>query len=533
VLSQFSAILWAQIRTVRNRLPRSWAYKVISLFLLLVWYGAFALSAVGLARWIPQIPERMLGEWLGIFLLGLSVVWQVVPLVTLSSGWSLHLRGLRAFPIQPAVLLWIEVSLQVLMSAEFALPLAGVCVGLLRHPEHGNLAPLALLLLLPFNAFLAVALRELVLHSFARNRFRELFAVVIISLAILPQVLLRTTAASRLYPYLTHVANATGTLWHEVGNIALGHSTFASWAIAAAWLTAAYLVAAHQIRAAERLEQHGATPSAVHLSNSAAARFGLLSFLPGTRRDPKAAFIEKELRTLLRAPRFRVVFGMASLFSVVVFLSLTHNDPAGNGFLQLNFVPVVNLYGIVLLGDVLMWNVFGFDGTASANYFATPALLKTVIEAKNSVAILFVALQWVLVLGISTLFRLYVTPKAVLVSLCTTAVVTVHFLAVGNLLSVTMPRYVDPKETLRKQAGGQAQLWLFACVLLALVLGGIPVWAQWAFGLSWVLPVCFAVEFVLGIITYGIALQSSVERGWARREEIVNTLARNSSPLTS
>ncbi len=44
-----------------------------------------------------------------------------------------------------------------------------------------------LLLYIPFNLFLSLAIRELLLHSFERNRFRELFAILLISIGVLPQ----------------------------------------------------------------------------------------------------------------------------------------------------------------------------------------------------------------------------------------------------------------------------------------------------------------------------------------------------------
>src|SRR6185437_9168904 len=278
---QILAIAWAQFRITRNHLPRTTFGGALMWFLSLLWYGVYTAAAVALAMRLPDVPLPQLQHWLPVGLFGVFLFWQIVPLFTLSTGWSLQLNKLRVFPVSDSALFGIEVLLRVTSAPEMLIVLGGALVGLSRHPGIPLLAPLFLLLYIPFNLFLQLAIRDLILYSFERNRFRELFAALIISISILPQLLSRTKLGHILTPYFFATARAF--------------------------------------------------------------------------RDPLAALLQKEFHSLLRMPRFRVLFGMACIFSVVVFIPVTFNQDFhhSSSFIHNNFLPIVNLYGLLLLSDVL------------------------------------------------------------------------------------------------------------------------------------------------------------------------------------
>ena len=176
----------------------------------------FAAFGASLAVALPRTPVRDIQEWLPVGLLSVFLFWQLIPLFTLSSGWSLQLNKLQIYPVSNRALFGIEVLLRLSTAPEMILVLAGTMIGLLRHPEIPGFAPFFLLLYIPFNMFLSLAVRELLLHSFERNRFRELFAILLISIAVLPQILLRTEGGRRVQPYLLSASKGRGTPWHEV-----------------------------------------------------------------------------------------------------------------------------------------------------------------------------------------------------------------------------------------------------------------------------------------------------------------------------
>jgi ABC-2 type transport system permease protein len=247
--------------------------------------------------------------------------------------------------------------------------------------------------------------------------------------------------------------------------------------------------------------------------------------------DPKGALIEKEIRSLLRMPRFRVIFGMACFFSIAVFFPLAFGR-ASSRFIETNFLPVVNLYGLLLLGDSLLWNIFGFDRSAAQVYFVTPLTLKEVVQAKNLTAVLFMILQSVVVFLVAIAFRFPVTFMNLLTAVSASAVVGIFFLSVGNLSSVIVPRPIDPSQTLRKQSGAQIQLWLLGCSVGMFVLVGFAFLARWALDSDWALIGVLAVEFCIGLIVYRISIDSAVQRGIRDRERILQALSKSASPVS-
>src|SRR5436305_3363227 len=185
-----SAIFWAQFRTTRNRLFRSSWGSVLCSFLGLLWYGLLLAWGIGLALVLPSAALKEVENWAPACLLGVFLFWQSVPLFTLSTGAALQLNRIQIYPVPRGALFGIEVLLRLTGSPEMVLLLAGAWIGLLRHPALSPISAMCLLFFLPINLFFSLAIREAVLHSFERNRFRELFAVVMISIGIIPQFLL-------------------------------------------------------------------------------------------------------------------------------------------------------------------------------------------------------------------------------------------------------------------------------------------------------------------------------------------------------
>ena len=237
---QILAIFWAQFRITRNHLPRTSAGSIALSLLTLLWYGLYIGLAIVAAIQLPRMPISGLRNLLPIGLLGVFLFWQIFPLFTLSSGWSLQLNKIRPYPVRDSALFGIEVLLRLTSAPEMILVLGGAFVGLIRHPLIPLWAPFLLFLYIPFNLLLQLAVRDMVLFAFQRNRFRELFAVVVICLAILPQFLVRTPMGHRLRPYFFATAQGRLTPWHAVSALSLGSLSLLSIAVVAIWIWAAY-----------------------------------------------------------------------------------------------------------------------------------------------------------------------------------------------------------------------------------------------------------------------------------------------------
>ena len=127
--------------------------------------------------------------------------------------------------------------------------------------------------------------------------------------------------------------------WQAVSALSLGSFSAPFDCVVAIWILAAYGWA----------DGNSTRASAEEGSVPPVARRGLPGCKPlGTRlldwparlfRDPLGAVLQKEFHSLLRMPRFRVLFGMACVFSVVVFIPIHFHQAFHHGeeFIRRNF----------------------------------------------------------------------------------------------------------------------------------------------------------------------------------------------------
>ena len=131
-----------------------------------------------------------------------------------------------------------------------------------------------------------------------------------------------------------------------------------------------------------------------------------------------------------------------------------------------------------------------------------------------------------IVLAVLAVLRIPFNPMNAGNAIASELVVLIYFLAAGNLSSVRLARAVDPRQTLRKNAGTRMQAWTFFATVSMFALGGLAYWARWATGSYWASFAVLAIEFAIGCVVYWISLQSAVERGLNSREEMIGALSR-------
>ncbi len=532
---QIGAILWAQFKSIRNALPRTNIGTILASLVSLIWYGSFAMVALALASVTPLVPLRDVHRFLPVVLLGIFLFWQIFPLMTLSSGWSIELSKLLVYPIREETLFSVEVLLRVTTAPEMIIVLLGLIVGLMRHPQLPGAGPALLLFYLPLNLFLSLGTRELVRRLLSRERLKTLLLILFLAISVLPSLVFNTALGERAKPFLMGAAGANGTPWQEFASLALGDKPLLALSICCAWIVAAFLFARKEFA-----RMIACDPASFEPANSSLAkqrgrqRWPKILFSLPSRifRDPLAALIEKELRVLSRSPRFRLLFGMACVFSVVVFFPLAFGR-MGSAFLHENYLPSISAYGLLILGDTLLWNMFGFDGHAAQLYFVAPVQLAAVVRAKNIVAIAAIALMTILISAAGFLFRTGAGLASVAASALLTFVLTVFFLAFGNLMSVLMPRPVDPNQAMRTQGSAKASALVLLCALMLIVPVGLAFVARWAFDAEWPFFVVLACDFIAGLAFYYVATETALERAENQKERILELLSRNRGPIGS
>lgn len=530
--SQVRAILWAQFRTVRNYLPRTTFGTALVWLLGGAWYGLFVAIAFGLAAGLPHVPAKELPRSAALILFFLLLFWQIFPLMTLNSGWSLDLKRLLAYPIHERTMFAIEALLRITTAFETLILITGIMVGLARHPGIPAWRPLFLLVYIPFNLFLSLGIRETLLGVFRKRRFKELFAVFFLIVVLSPSLIANTPLGAKLGPIVFKLAVNAATPWFDAASLATSTPSFLSAGAMVVWTVAAYLFAMRQFSMGLRHDRSGFDAGARHKPAGKARRETFFGWIDRLFRDPTAALIEKEFRILLRSPRFRVLFGMSCVFSVIVFLPFASGRLAWHGTSE-NYLPAVSCYGLVLLGEVLLWNALGFDRKAAQIYFVAPVHFSAVLRAKNIVALVFILFMSVLIAVVGSLFRLQVTLLSVAASVSLTLVLAIFFLAFGNLTSVLLPRSIDPNQAMRRQTSGQVSLWFLLAVVVLLVPIGLAFAARWAFDSEWAFFAVLAVDLVIAAALYHVATESAISRAERDRERILDALGKGADVIAS
>lgn len=531
---QIAAIFWAQFRTIRNYLPRTSLGAVLLGLITLAWYGLFCVGAVGLAKGMQYLPMDKLRLYFPAGMLALLLFWQIFPVMTMSSGWSLELNKLLVYPIHPRTLFLVELMLRFTTSPESLILLIGAIWGLLAHPGMHGLWPLLLLLYVPFNLLLSLAVREWIMSLFRKKRLREVLMLLIVSVSVLPSLLANTSLGERLRPYYLYAAKGPGTPWHEFASLGLGRPGLLPVAAAVFWLVLAWWLSRRQFAASLMLDYGQAGGDRSTRGTGAATKPGfvemLANFVSSVLPDPYAALVEKEVSSLLRTPRFRVLFGMACFFSVVIFFPMAFGRH-GASFLASNYVAFVNTYGMLICGEVLIWNVFGFDRRAAQLYYITPAGFKQVLLAKNAVAAFFIGIQTLVVVAASFVMPTRGDVAAIVGGIAISGVVFLFFLAAGNYASVSFPRPVQPNQTFRRQAGGKTQLILLVSYILMAIPVGLAFLARWATGKDWVFFAVLAFDLFAAACFYYVSLEPVMAIGVRDRERIIDALSKGADPI--
>ena len=133
---QILAIVWAQFRITRNHLPRT-TVGAVSMWILHCLFGipcllvspswpSSAFRHLRMQTCAKPCPSRLLAFFL---------YNQTIPLLTLSTGWSLQINKLQVYPIRDSALFGLEVLLRITSAPEFMVVLLGGVIGLARRSD--------------------------------------------------------------------------------------------------------------------------------------------------------------------------------------------------------------------------------------------------------------------------------------------------------------------------------------------------------------------------------------------------------------
>ncbi len=535
-----AAIIRAQLLSMRSfRLGSSRRGAILSVITALIWYGFWTVVAALGSQFVANGDRALLQNNLPLGFLLVFGYWQLAPLISASLGASLDLKKLLVYPIAHEKLFLVEVLLRLTNGAEMLVVLTGGWIGLLRNPELGgwSAAPrlaACLVLFVAFNLLLSAGVRNLLERLLARKRIREVLVLFLVLTTAVPRLLVYGSVQPHHLDKWFSVTGSPLWPWAAASRLATGPNAVAALATIASWTVFALAFGRWQferslrydIQAAQATDQRGTAAAEASWTDRV---FRLPSlFLP----DPMAAIVEKELRSLTRTPRFRLVFIMGFSFGILVWLPLvmgTHRSP--ESILAKNFLVLVSLYALMLLGQVSYWNAFGFDRSAAQVYFSMPVPIWVALAGKNVAAALFIFLEMSAVATACLILRMHISAGKIAESYAVIAIATLYMLGLGNLSSVHYPRAMNPERVSQGSAARTWQALVFIFYPLALLPIFLAYLARTVFESETAFLVVLAFAALVGIIVYRIAMDSAVEAAAKRREQILAELSRTEGPV--
>ncbi len=521
-------ILAAQWRILRNHRPRSGvAGRTFTVLVWLVWYGLWAVAAFAGALIAREASPQGLAGGLPWALLGVTLYWQITPVLTANLGASLDLKKLLIYPVTDSQLFAIDVLLRATTAGEMLLVTVGVTAGLMSNPAVPRWAPPAgALLFVTFNLLLAAGLRSLMERLMGVRRLREVLILGFMLCAAIPQLIAVTGVPIPLRRFLSGWQAAV-LPWSAAARLALARRPAVVALLLLLWIAAAFVFARRQFRKSLAVDAAAAVATN---GNRRAGRTWTDRFyrLPSLLfPDPFAVLLEKELRTLARSPRFRILFLMGCTFGMVVWLPVSSTS----GRVDENYPLFVSFYAAILMAEVIIWNQFGFDRGAVQVYFSMPAGIGVVLRAKNTAAVAAILADISVVLLVCLLLRIHLAGAKVLEAYAVTLVACLYCLAAGNLTSFYQARPMDPEHAWGRGSGSrfQWQVLLGFPVLIAPV--ALAYLARYAFDSTWAFYAVLAFDALAGGVVYSIATESAIHLAESRKEDFLALMSRAGGPI--
>jgi ABC-2 type transport system permease protein len=527
-----AAILRAQLLSMRLRAGARRGGAIFSALTGLIYYGFWATAAFFAMRYFAS--SQAFPNFLPVLSSGLMFVmlyWQVAPVISAGFGASIDLRKLLVYPIPHHKLFGVEVLLRLTTCPEMLIVLGGASIGLLGNSQLSAAEKILVfpgaLFFAAMNVLLSAGTRPLLERLFLRSRMKELFIILLAMVGVLPQFLLFMNVRARA---LMHFApSQLFWPWAAAARLMLDETAAPSALLLLVYVALSYLFGRwqfeHSIRYdVEALRKQERETRAAGVSDWL---YRIPSrFLP----DPVAAIAEKELRMLSRIPRFRTAYVMSCIFGLVLYFPAFRRPDTQAPFIVQNALPVLALYGLLMLGTLTYWNAFGFDRSAAQGYFLWPIRLRDALIAKN-IAVALLLIPQIAIIALagkfahipSSLGKFFETVVVILIA-------SLYWFSLGNICSVRMPRAMNP-DKMNQMANKTQALSIWAAPFLLLPIG-LAYWARAVFESELIFGCLLVLAAAIGAGFYKAGLDSAVATAERKRESMLLELGRADGPLS-
>ncbi|HWF07484.1 MAG TPA: hypothetical protein VG297_03415 [Bryobacteraceae bacterium] len=525
-----AAILRAQLLSMRLGGRTGTLFSAATGALYYCFWGFAALVAMVFFATPDNQPYFLPALSGGLFLV--MAYWQLAPIISAGFGASLDMRKLLAYPIPHRNLFTVELMLRLMNSGEMLILLGGAAIGLLRNPLfRWNAAAFTVAGAAVFaatNVLLSAGVRALVEGIFRRTRMREALMVLLAAAGLVPQILIflnvRRTTMLRWAP-----AQVVWP-WAAAARLMLAETALPATAVCLLFLAIAWCFGRWQFERGLRFDGSAAKKGRGSDASPDCLSDRVFRIPSRFLADPLGALVEKELRTLTRIPRFRLVYLMSSVFGIVIYLPALRGTDRDSFGMQIA-LPAMALYGLLMLGPISYWNAFGFDRSAVQGYFSWPISFRDALIGKNITVACLLLPQIALVIAAGATVHVPVSFAKCVETTAVILIASLYWFSMGNIVSIRMPRAMDPDKM--NQMSNRLQALSIFCAPLLLLPLVVAYWARSVLESDVVFGGILLIAAIIGAIFYKVGLDSAVNASAQRRESMLLQLSKSDGPISS
>ena len=545
---QYLAIMWMRFRMLTNSVRSvQGAFEFSAKGVAFIIYSMMGVGlGTGLGAGAYQLVKSDHFQYLPALFWTVFLVWQVLPVALASFQEQFDLSSVLRFPVSFGSFYLLSIAFGLV---DVPAILGGICcVGIwtgvtLARPALWGWMALILATYAVFNILLGRAVLAWVDKWLAKRRTREIVSALFLLLMLSLQLLNPALHEQRQYRHGgKHGTQSGGQTvvdelpkwtkpvlavepWLPPGLAAdsvlrvaesEAHLVFELLAGLGAYIVAAAAVLGIRLRAEYAGERLSEAPAARKRTEDDSKWL-----LDGS--GPIAAVVEKELRIIPRSMPLLFAMGAPLLTVLVISSVLRNTNDTGHPFSWA--FPLCVCYA--LLGFTQMiFNNLGSEGTGIQTLFLSPTPIRTVLLAKN-------LLHGALFCTVAFLAGVFATVRLGWpdVTLAATTAAWVLFavptnLAVGNLLSITMPYRVNLGR-LSRQRGSQASALVSMLIQLLVIGCGMAVMELCIFfAKRWMAIPLLLVLAGVAVVVWFRVLAHADSLAYRNRENLIATLAK-------
>jgi ABC-2 type transport system permease protein len=553
--SQYVALARLRQRIFVNGLRSSLgALELGARSIAFVLYGFIGLAiAVGAGAYAFVIASNGSWQYLPIVFWAVCLMWQVVPILLSTFQEQFDLGSLLRFPVgfQSYFLLYVVFGLSDISTILGFLCCLGILIGItIAQPALFAWTVIALLIFAAFNILLVRTVFAWIDRWLSQRRTREivgaLLMIFLLSLQLMnPAVWQHSRQAQQgrrhraefyrkllAEPWMQTVKQTQAFLPPGLAAAAIEEAAsrqdgraFQSYGCGVLFFLAAGVVLGVRLRAEYRGENLGAAPVAKKQSAKVFRERTVLSEsgsgVARTSAAPIGTIMRKEFQTMMRT--MPLLYAVGAPLILVLVVSGPFMRAGIHGHMPLWAFPMCVFFAQLGFRQ-LFGNSLGAEGAGIQLYFLAPTPLRTVLLAKNLCHSLVFALSLV-VAGLLATVRLG-APDGLIVAITITWLLFALpvDLAVGNVLSITMPYRINPGR-ISRQRGSQVSS-IISLLLQVGVLGvGAAVFALCSIGgMLWLAIPSFLVLAVVGVAVWLRILANSDGLAAEHKDMLLATL---------